>query len=130
MKKGLIIIGVFFTFVLLGIGGMWFTLSSNMKEIRAITINEMDVANMADQTIRGSYYYEDEIGATVEVQIKDGRITEIIYIEHIAGKGTIAEVIKNDIILEQSLLVDNIAGATTSSHVIKLAIQNALEEAK
>ena len=49
-------------------------------------------------------------------------------VEHLAGKGTIAEVITEDIIRDQTLLVDDISGATTSSHVLKLAIQDALEE--
>jgi uncharacterized protein with FMN-binding domain len=130
MKKVIMVIGIFFVFILSGIGIMWLSLTSNMKEIRAISIHEINLSGLSDQTLRGSFYYQDQIGATVEVQIENESIKDIIYIEHIAGKGTIAEVIKEDIILHQSLLVDNIAGATTSSHVIKLAIQNALEEAK
>ena len=130
MKKVLIVFVLIIGMIAAGAGVMWMTLTNNMKEIRSIPIEEMDLSQINDQLVRGTYYYEDQIGATVDVEIENGEIVEITYIEHIAGKGTIAEVIRDDIIREQSLLVDDISGATTSSHVIKLAIQNALEEAK
>lgn len=122
-----IVIGITLFFGL-GIGFMVYTLNSNMKEIRAIEITDFDVTTYQDDVYIGEYYYENQIGATVEVHIENGLIIDIVFVEHICGKGDIAEVIVEDIIREQSLFVDNIAGATTSSHVIKLAVQDALEE--
>jgi uncharacterized protein with FMN-binding domain len=99
-----------------------------MKTIREIEVPNVDFDTIEDGIYTGSYYFEDQIGANVSVEMKDGRITEIQFIEHICGKGTIAEVITEDIMEKQTLEVDDIAGATTSSHVIKLAIIDALEE--
>ncbi|QMS86042.1 FMN-binding protein [Candidatus Xianfuyuplasma coldseepsis] len=107
---------------------MFITLSQNMKTINAITIPEVDITSWEDTVVQGEYYYKDQIGATVEVTITDGTITDIRFIEHLYGLGGKAEVIIDDIIAQQTLQVDDVAGATTSSHVIKLAILNALEE--
>lgn len=128
MKKVFMFLGLFVLFLGIIVGIFVITLSNNMKEIRAIPIYEIDVTNIDDQTVIGEYYFKDEIGATLEVTIVNGEITKIIIIEHIAGKGTEAEIILEDIIAQQSLLVDDIAGVTTSSHVLKLAVQNALEK--
>ncbi len=130
MKKVLIALGVIFGVFALGAGMMWLSLTNNMKEIKAIDIYEIDTTTKQDQTVRGSYYYKDQIGATLDIVIENGEIKNITFVEHLAGKGTIAEVIINDIIAEQSLLVDDISGATTSSHVIKLAVQNGMEVAE
>lgn len=124
-----VVIGITVVFGL-GIGLMWFTLNTNMKEIRAIEINDFYINGYEDGVYLGEYYYENQIGATIEVYVENGLIIDIVFIEHICGKGDIAEVIVDDIIKNQSLLVDDIAGATTSSHVIKIAIMNALEESK
>jgi uncharacterized protein with FMN-binding domain len=127
LKKVLIGLGVFIGFIVIMGSVVFIGLSSNMKKIRAIEINNIEISGVSDQTVVGEYYYEDQIGATVEVTIENGMITEIVFIEHIAGLGEKAEIITEDIINEQSLEVDAVSGATTSSHVIKLAIQNALE---
>ena len=129
MKKVIIIsITSFFSFFILMILVMVLTLNANMKEIRSIDINDFDLSLTEDNTYEGAYYYEEQIGATVSVTVLDGKITEISLLEHITGKGQKAEELIPVVISEQTLLVDNIAGATTSSHVIKLAIQDALKE--
>lgn len=127
MKKVLIVLGILIGVVAIVASVVFIGLTNNMKEIRAIEIIDIDISNVNNQTVTGEYYYQDQIGATVEVKIEEGRITSIVFIEHIAGLGEKAEIITEDIIREQSLDVDAISGATTSSHVIKLAIQNALE---
>ena len=128
MKKTLLGIGIGFG-VLVIIGTIfWLSLTANMKTIQDIPIQDSNLQGVQDQVVRGQYNFEDQIGATVDVTIKDGQITEIQIIEHITGKGELAELIVVDIINNQSLLVDNIAGATTSSHIIKLAVMAALEK--
>ncbi|MEC9485351.1 MAG: FMN-binding protein [Candidatus Izemoplasma sp.] len=104
------------------------TLSLNMREIRALPITDKTISSLEDGTYDGSYYYqEDQLGAHVEVTIKDGLIIDINLLEHITTRGQDAEEIIDDIITEQRIDVDAISGATTSSHVIKLAISDALE---
>lgn len=128
MKKGLIIVGIFIGCFGLIASVVFLTLTLNMKNIKAEEIRDINVTEYEDQTLTGSYYYEEQIGATVEVEIENGEIVAITFIEHLYGLGGKAEVIVDDIIETQSLEVDAIAGATTSSHVIKLAVQNALEK--
>jgi uncharacterized protein with FMN-binding domain len=127
MKKLFISIGIFIGLIAIMFGVIFLSLKQNMEEILTIPINEIDISSLEDGTYQGTYYFEDEIGATVDVVIANHQITSISFVEHKAGKGTIAEIIIDDIVSSQSVIVDDIAGATTSSHVIKLAVINALE---
>lgn len=130
MKKVFIGIGIFFGVFAIMIGAVFFGLTQNMKEILEIPITEIDISTLEDGTYQGAYYFEDDIGATVDVVIENHQIISITFIEHKAGKGTIAEIIIDDMITTQSVIVDDISGATTSSHVIKLAVINAVEVEK
>lgn len=109
---------------------MFVTLTNNMKHITAIEITDIKLVDILDGEYLGEYYYDNQIGATVLVKVKNNEITEITFIDHMTGLGSNAENIVLDVIDEQSILVDDVAGATTSSHVIKLAIKNALEVTK
>lgn len=129
MKKVIIIsITSFFGFFILMLLVVVLTLSSNMKQIRSIEIADFNLTTKEDNIYEGAYYFEDQIGASVSITVLDGKITDISVLEHLTGKGEKAEELIPVVIEEQTLLVDNIAGATTSSHVIKLAIQDALKE--
>lgn len=63
----------------------------------------------------------------VDVKIVDHEIVEIDILKHINGQGGAAETIVDDVITQQTLLVDTITGATYSSKVILKAISNALD---
>lgn len=105
------------------------TLSQNMKEIRAISIPNYDITTYEDGTYTGQYYYkENQLGASIDLYIEDGKIIDIEINEHITTRGQEAELIINTIKSAQTIDVDAISGATTSSHVIKLAISDALED--
>ncbi len=123
LRITLILAGV----IIAGATIMFVTLTNNMKEINAIEIHELSQENLEDGEYIGKYYYEEQIGVTVKVNVQNKLIVKIEFIEHIAGLGHKAEIIVEDIIEKQSLHVDDITGATTSSRVIKLAIENALE---
>ena len=131
MKKVIIGIGIGIGSIVLlfGImfGVMFLGLTQNMKQILEIPINDIDISTLDDGTYQGTYYFEDQIGATVDVEVLNHQLISISFVDHKAGKGIKAEVIVDDIINEQSVLVDDISGVTTSSHVIKLAIINAVE---
>jgi uncharacterized protein with FMN-binding domain len=119
----------FVLFIIIAAGSMTLILSNNMREIRSIPIEDIDFTSLQDGTYEGMYYYGDnQIGATVEVTISSGKIDDIIMIDHITGKGDDAVTIIDRVISQQTLKVDAISSATTSSHVIKLAIQDALED--
>lgn len=68
----------------------------------------------------------DFIYAKVKVSVNDGRIEDIILLEHRNDRGKAAEAIIDKIIKQQKIDVDVISGATNSCQVIKKAIDNAL----
>lgn len=99
-------------------------LSSYRQAVEEITIGEVDLSTIPDGTYTGSSEAV-WVGATVEVTVKDHRITDI-KLDHRHGQGESAEVITDHVIEAQSLQVDTISGVTSSSKVILKAIENAL----
>lgn len=90
-------------------------------------INSIDVSLIDD----GVYTGECDnklVKAGVEVQVEDGRITNIKILEHENGLGSKAETIVNRVIQGQTLNVDAVTGATYSSNTILKAIENALHQ--
>ncbi len=127
MKKALIIIGVIIGFMITVGVMMYLKISSGMQTVLSQEIKDIDFTEYEDGTYQGEFYY-DSIGTQVIVEISNGEVINISYINHQYAKGGPAENIKEDIIANQTLLVDDIAGATTSSRCIKLAIISAMEE--
>jgi len=103
-------------------------LDSDVEVILNEVIIEVDLSTIEDGVYNGEYTKALAVSSEVEVTIQNNRITNIEIIKHINGQGGPAEVIINDIMEYQSLLVDDIAGATYSSRVLKLSIQDALKE--
>jgi len=102
-------------------------LSSYRQAVEEINIGEVDLSQIPDGVYAGS---ADAVwvSATVEVTVENHRITDI-KLEHNHGQGEEAEVIPDQVIEAQSLQVDIISGATSSSKVILGAIENALNSA-
>ena len=99
---------------------------NNYKEKVANTqITNINFREISDGVYIG-YYDVDFIYAKVEVTVKEGKIIDIVLLEHKNDKGKEAERIIEDIKAAQSLNVDAVSGATNSSVVIKKAIENAL----
>ncbi len=84
---------------------------------------------VADGVYEGSYSSWPN-SATVTVSVKDGLITDIAIVRHVASWiGKKAEpVIPLRIIDAQSTRVDAVSGATNSSRVIMNAVQDALDK--
>ena len=113
--------------LLLGIGGRsLYGLSQYKRIISEVVIETPDISRIQDGTYNGSF---DAIFvfADVDVNVKGHEITGIKINEHRNGRGARAEVITDDVILKQSVEVDTVSGATSSSRVILKAIENALE---
>ncbi|HKL47181.1 MAG TPA: FMN-binding protein [Candidatus Izemoplasmatales bacterium] len=91
------------------------------QEIETISFNDYE-----DGVYQGDYYHND-IGITVHFQIESGEIKDISYENHQHGQGEPAEAISRSIIEEQSLVIDDVTGATISSRCIKLAIIEGIE---
>jgi len=103
-------------------------LSSYRQAVEEISIGDVDLSTIPDGTYSGSHEAV-WVGATVEVTIRNHRITEI-KLDHRHGQGEAAEVITDHVIEAQSLQVDMISGVTSSSKVILKAIEKALLSAK
>ncbi len=123
-KVGLI---AFIIVVVLGAVISYFVIQINddLEFLKTMYIEDVDLTLIDDGNYYGTYSVfpvEVELIVTVE----DHEITTINIIRHMNGQGEPAEVIVDDIIESQTLQVDAIAGATYSSKVILLAVQNAL----
>lgn len=95
------------------------------QAVSNIAFNNVDITRVAD----GRYIGEcdvDFIYAKVAVTIQDGAISNIEILEHKHERGQSAEVITDRIVDEQKIEVDGIAGATSSSTVLKKAVENAI----
>ncbi len=120
MKKNKKIIFIILAAILV-IGGAfaaWYfsELRSYQQAVEDISIGEVDLSTITDGIYTGSHEAV-WVGATVEVTVKDHRITEI-KLDHRHGQGEAAEVIPDKVIEAQSLQVDTISGVTSSSKVI------------
>lgn len=101
------------------------------KDLRAV--KELKYANIDLATIpNGEYYGEykvNPISVKLNVNVENGKITQIDLLEHRNGKGRPAEAIIPLIIKEQRIDVSAISGATYSSNIIKEAIEIELKQA-
>lgn len=94
-------------------------------QVSRLSISDVNLSMVGDGVYTGSY---DAIlvSAKVRVTVKNHRIEGIELVEHNNGRGKPAEVIPDKVLAAQSLEVDVISGATSSSKVILKAIENAL----
>ena len=95
------------------------------NNIENITYVHIDALNIADGLYIGECNVQF-IYVKVMVTVKNHVITDIQLLEHRQERGAAAERILKDIIHQQKIDVDFIAGATNSSKVIKKAVDNAL----
>lgn len=97
------------------------------RTLKKVKINEVPISQVAD----GEYVGEAQIkpvSAKVNVQVGNGKITDIEIKDHMTGLGKNGEKIIDQIINKQSLDVDAISGATQSSVTITKAVENALTQ--
>lgn len=122
----MLIIGIV-TVIFIAIISIIFSSISKNSEIKLenLYISDIDVQNVGDGVYNGKYSIFP-VSVELDVTVKEGRITDINIIKHSNGKGSSAESILDDVILNQSAHVDVITGATMSSKVILKAIDVAI----
>lgn len=128
-KIVVVLIGVIFVFVfILGVvkAKDLITLVRYRAIIKNMTIDDIDLSKINDGIYKGSSE-AILVAADVEVTIQNHRISKIDLVRHLNGQGKPAEVMPDKVIKAQSLKVDTITGATSSSKVILKAIENALK---
>ena len=100
----------------------------NFREYRRI-INEIEITDVDLAELSDGVYYGTQdavlVSAEVWVTVSENEITNI-KLRHNHGRGEKAETIINSVQKEQTLDVDLVTGATSSSKVILKAIENAL----
>jgi uncharacterized protein with FMN-binding domain len=128
-KKKLLFIVVLAILAGLGYGAKYYwDLTNYRRTINELTIEDVNLAGIPDGNYTGSM---DTVwvGASVMVTVKNHVITDI-QLDHRHDRGAAAEVIPAQVVQAQSLRVDLISGATSSSKLILKAIENALNEAR
>ena len=86
----------------------------------------VDVSQVKDGTYQGGEEETSLVKVSVEVTVKNHRITDICLLRHENGKGYIAESMIPEMIEKNTSEVDTVSGATMSSKTIKAALRNAL----
>lgn len=127
VKIILIILAVIALFVVMGAIFMS-NVGKKLDALYDIQIQDVDLSAIPDGTYEGKHDVFP-ISVQVEVTVKGNKITEINLIKHVNGQGSAAEAIPEKVIKSQSLQIDAISGATLSSKVILLAIEDALKHA-
>ena len=106
--------------------GAYTLMNRNLGKLADATIANVDLGELADGEYFGKYTVLPVI-VEVKVTIKDSMIENVHLLRHDNGQGRTAERIVEDVIAQQKIGVDIIAGATYSSKVILKAIENALQ---
>ncbi|KUO71031.1 MAG: hypothetical protein APF77_15145 [Clostridia bacterium BRH_c25] len=127
MKRTIVFVASAVLLITLGVYSFFIAPSNDeLEAVRNMTIENINMEEINDGVYRGSFAY-GSYTYEVEVNIKDHRIGKIDVIsnrdtEH-AKK---AESVISRILEKQSLDVDVVSGATTTSKALLKAIENAL----
>ena len=129
--KKIIISAVLVVGVVLSIAGLrsYFDLKAYKKKVAEINVSDVNLSKIGDGTYTGTYDV-DWVAARVSVSVKNHKIEDIKLLSHKNGRGSSAEIIPGKVVEAQSLEVDIVAGATSSSKVILKAIEDALKKSK
>lgn len=126
-KKKKMYLIIFCTIVLLTALTSYFIIQTqdNLNYLVSMPIEDIELELIEDGVYTGEYEVFP-VSVILEIKVLDHEIIQVNILKHSNGKGEPAEVIINDVISNQSIEVDSIAGATFSSKVILLAIKDAL----
>jgi len=125
-KIVLLVIAIFIIGTGVGVYTVYSTLQQNLNSLAQLPIEDVDLSEVDDGTYVGSYEMLP-VSAEVAVTVMDHKITAIDLVKHNTGKGAGAEVLPGEVVKTGSLQVDTVSGATYSSKVILMAIENALK---
>ncbi len=103
----------------------------DMKEYNSITSSlsnkEVNIAEVADGKYEGTFDAKI-VAATVKLKVESGTLIDVQLIKHKNDRGQAAEKVVNDMLEENSILVDVVSGASDSSRIIMKAAENALTQ--
>jgi uncharacterized protein with FMN-binding domain len=127
MKKPLKLRGIVFISIFILIIGAFFAVRfmSLSEELPVIQMDKVELSKIENGSYIGEYLGK-LVKVVVEVGVKEHKITEINIVKHDNGLGKKAEKIVDQIISQQSLNVEVVSGATSSSKAILKAVEVAL----
>jgi len=125
IRTFLIVFLVLFSLTLIG-AFLFNSMQKGLDQLLTSEMTEIDLSALEDGTYLGTYR-QLPVSVKLEVTVLTHDITAIKILEHINGQGTAGEGIIDNVIAEDSVLVDSVAGATYSSKVILLAVKDAIE---
>jgi uncharacterized protein with FMN-binding domain len=100
-------------------------MNKNLEALNNVEVKDVVLSAVADGTYDGSSG-AFPVMAEVRVTVSDHVITDIELVSHSHGPEHGADAITDEVVKAQSLDVDGVSGATYSSKVILLAIDDAL----
>lgn len=100
---------------------------ANFEALMEIPVLGVDLTTISDGQYSGVYSVFP-VSVEVTVEVASHEIVSISIDKHVNGQGGAAEVIVDEVIRQQSLGVDMVSGATYSSKVILMAIEDALSK--
>lgn len=121
------ILAVFLTLSILGLAGC--KMREELKRTRQMPIESVDLAAVKDGSYQGTYSYGGS-DFLVQVGVKDHKIEKIDILKAFTGTpySVRAQAVIDTVVAHQSLDVDVITGATTTSKAYLKCIENALRE--
>lgn len=114
-------------FVLIIVAAIFYLLMDFGRQVRELPFEGISVDHVADGVYRGSAN-TSMVKVEVEVEVAAHRIIKVEILKHDNGLGADAEKIVDEMIVQNSAAVDAISGVTTSSQVIKSAVDKALKK--
>lgn len=125
-KKMILIVGFIILLFIILIGGLFLSIGKKQEQqLKQLEYADVDMNTVKDGSYTGIAETE-MVKVTVEVTVKEHKLSDIQITRHDNGMGQPAEVIIDDMVEENRCDVDTVSGATTSSIVIKSAVHNAL----
>jgi len=130
-RRLFIVIGIVVVFLITAVVLFLFVIAPQLREqrqVRNMSIQTIDLKRVSEGTFRGDFTY-DNFTYEVEVSVKNHKIQAIAIMRNRStGYAKKAEGIVRRIINSQSLQIDAITGATTTSKALLKAIENALSK--
>jgi len=126
VKKGLKRTGIVLLILIVLCGITLAFALPGLKQTTDLKIEAVDLTQIPDGSYTGIYNCY-RWSNTVEVAVKDQRITDIQPVKIQNGRNSIDKELTEKVILQQTEGVDVVSGATASSNGYLKAIENALE---
>jgi uncharacterized protein with FMN-binding domain len=128
MKKILLIILIVFGLIILAGGAGIFYITRGLEEGAKLSINPVDLTQLADGSYNGQYEsgrFSNAITLTVSNhQITDIEVTQTVKFE----KPEVTQELINEVMAKQNTDVDVVSGATVTSKAYLKAMENALTQ--